>query len=128
MSTETTDNKLDDATIKQLTFKPGVCQNIAVAIVRAFTEDRIAWTDEVDLSFVLADDLNCIGLAWRRLTAVGIIKPIGQFRRSTKEASQGRRIFKYRLANEGLARTFLARNGWTPNVTAGQMELMEAKV
>lgn len=123
MNTQEVDQHLDDVTIKQLTWKPGINVNVAVAILKGFIEDRIQWTDEVDLGFVLPTDVNCIGTTWRRLSNLGILKPMEQFRRSTKDASKGRKVFKYRLANEGLAKAFLKRNGWTPNVTAGQTEM-----
>lgn len=116
------DDHLNEVALKQLTWKPGAMRNIAIAIAQAFLGDRIQWADEVDLSNVAAKDKNCIGSAWRLLAKAGIIEPIGGFRRSIKEASRGRKVFKYRLASERLAKTFLSRNGVTGHTT-GQPDL-----
>ncbi len=110
-TTQTVDTKLDDATLKQLAWKPTKHRDIALAITTHFLRDRIAWADTVDLSFVAAEDLNCIGTAWRELMRVRILEPMGMFKRSKKEDSKGRKVFKYRLASEPLARAFLRRHG-----------------
>lgn len=105
-------------------------RNVAIAIAaRAIEEgDRVFWADAVDLKFVGAEDRNCIGMAWRRLVNAGILKRMDLNRRSTNKASKGRIVFKYRLASEGLARTFLERNGWTGRVAVnGERLLFDAQ-
>ena len=44
---------LDEKTILQLSWKPSIVRNIALTIVKHFPKDRIAYTDEVNLAFVL---------------------------------------------------------------------------
>lgn len=101
---------LDDKTIKMLTWKPQVCRDIAVAIVRAVLKSPTIWPDEVGLGFVQPADKNCIGVAWRRLKNNGIISHGTAFRRSKSEGAAKRTIFCYTLANRTLAEKFLALN------------------
>jgi hypothetical protein len=112
------DAALDEAFIRQVTWKPSIMRNIAIAIVAraVWEQDRVFWADDIDLSFVGPDDRNCIGGAWRQLVKAGIVKRTDLNRRSTKEASRGRTVFKYRLASDAKARTFLDRNGWTGKI------------
>lgn len=114
MNSAEVDASLSEIQIKQLTWKPSCCRNVAVDIVRSFLEDRIQFSDHVPLDWVADADANVIGATWKRLVDAGILAPMGQFKRSEKEASRGRKVFKYRLASEKLAQTFLARNGVTP--------------
>ena len=115
--TKTVDAKLDEVAIKQLTWKPTVMRDVAHIIVSHFLKDRIAWSDDVEIAGLRHEDMNCIGSAWRLLTGAGVIAPLAQFRRSTKEASKGRKVFKYRLASQAKAETWLARNGFQNLVT-----------
>jgi hypothetical protein len=114
------DAALDEAFMRQVTWKPSVMRNIAIKIAaRAISEgDRIFWADDIDFDFVEPGDRNCIGGAWRQLVKAGIVKRTDLNRRSTKKASRGRTVFKYRLASAARAETFLKRNGWTGNITA----------
>ena len=119
------DASLDDATIKQLSFKDGSCRNIAVRIVESFLPDKIQWQDDVPTGEVHDDDKNCIGMTWRRLAKLGIVKRMegaDDHRRSKLKARKGGLTWKYRLANPALAVTFLKRNGWT-RTRRGQPEL-----
>lgn len=115
MITETqnaVDVHLDDVIIRQLTWKPSTCQQIALAIVAFFTAHPFNshFTDEVDLSFVSKSDTSCIGTAWRNLCRNDILEHGTNFRRSKKEASKGSTIFDYRLKSVARAKTFLQRN------------------
>lgn len=94
-----------------LSWKPTTCQRIAVTIVKAALNSiGDIFPDEIDLSFVSADDSNLVGLAWKNLMRLNIIKHGNRFRRSTKPNSKGRTIFAYKLASRPLAITFLNRN------------------
>lgn len=117
------DLHLDDQTVKLLTWKPSVMRDIAGEIVRSFLRDRIAWSDEVDLSGVPPESANAIGLCWRQLTRAGIVEPMGQFQRSTRPEARGRRVFKYRLASEARALAFLRANGLVAGSFSKQREL-----
>ena len=110
--TTTSQPALDDALLKQLSFKPGTMRQAAVAIARHMLASQVVWSDEVDLSFIQSKkDKNCIGGAWRQLRQAGIISRCAEFRRSTKKESRGRTVFKWRVESMRLAETFLARNG-----------------
>lgn len=113
-----TDAALDEAFIRCITWKPSIMRNVAIKIVaRAVWEgDKVFWADDVDLDFVPADSRNCIGMAWRQMVKAGILKRTDLNRRSTKAASKGRVVFKYRLASAARANTFLERNGWTGKI------------
>ena len=67
---------LDDATIKQFSFKPGPVQQIAVRIILAAlnSPSMTFWPDDVDFTDVEDKDANAIGLSFRRLRAVGLIE------------------------------------------------------
>ncbi len=106
-------SELDEALIKQISFKPGVCRAVACKIVRAFlsAETVGVWPDEIDFTDVAGDDKNSIGLAFRRLRTIGLIEQSGQYKSSEAKGSRGRAIFQWNLVNFGLAKTFLARNG-----------------
>ncbi len=121
-----TDEKLDEATLCQLTWKPTICRNVALAIVKHFIRDRICYTDDIDLSFVPGLDKNVIGLTFRRLREAGIIAETGRSRRNDPKKRpdrRGGRCFQYRLRSERRAVTFCEWNGWVPNVCNGQNEL-----
>jgi hypothetical protein len=122
MNPQEIDAHLDDVTIKQLTFKPGVATDVAVAIVKHYVEHLVAFADEVNLPALADADVNCVGLAWRRLANVGIICQTGDHRRSQRDRRKGGVVWKYRLLSHKLAVTFLARNGIT-NFRRGQGEL-----
>jgi hypothetical protein len=112
--TATAQKPLDDALIKQLTFKPSIMRDIAIVIVQAMlaAPDYKLWADELDMSFVQEKkDKNCIGGAWRQLRQVGILSRSTEFRRSVYKPSKGRTVFMWRLQSLKLAETFLARNG-----------------
>lgn len=126
MRTHKVEAALDEATIQRLTWKPNICRNIAVGIVKHFLQDRIAYTDEVDLKFVLATDANCIGTSFRRLREAGIIALTGRFRKSDPKRRPDRKsslVFQWRLVSEKRAQTFCQRNGWLPNLCNGQDEM-----
>lgn len=110
--TATAQPALDDALLKQLSFKPGVVRSAAVAIARHMLASQVVWSDEVDLSFIQSKkDKNCIGGAWRQLRQCGIIERCEEFRRSGKKESKGRTVFRWRIQSMRLAETFLSRNG-----------------
>jgi len=123
---DATDQLLDDVTLKQIAFKPGLMQAVAVTIVSQFLPDRIIWLDEVELPPGLEKkDMNCVSATWRRLCKLGILKRMEgaeNYRRSAKKSRRGGTVFKYRVLNEKLAETFLKRNGWT-RTRRGQPEL-----
>lgn len=105
---------LDQATIKQLTWKPGTARAVAVAIVsHALNGPDILWPDQVDYSTtgMTTDDKNCVGLAFRNLQRNGILEHGANFRRSEIKVANGRTIFSYRLASRSRAELFLKRNG-----------------
>lgn len=111
----TTDQHLNEVALKQLTWKAGPLRDVACLIAEKVTvEPYTIWPDEIALASINSDDRNCVGSAWRLLTRAGVIKPTSDFRRSTAETSRGRKIFRYDLASMALARTFLRRNGRTP--------------
>lgn len=113
-----TPETLDAATIKALTWKPTIVRNVAIRIVSQAVEahDRIFWADNIDFDFIGPSDSACIGLAWRMLVKVGILKRTDLNRRSIKESSRGRVVFKYRVACLKRAAIFLERNGWSGRV------------
>src|SRR6187551_2288151 len=88
---DATDAHLDEVTLRQLSWKPNLCRNIAVALCRHFLKDRIAYTDAINLDFVTTADANCIGLTFRRLREQGIICETGRFKRNDKTKRPGRR-------------------------------------
>lgn len=109
---------IDPAISKLLTWKPGPCANIAIRIVEQSIkeDDRIFFADEVPLDFVSWQETNAIGMCWRKLIQAGILKRLNVNRRSKKEGSRGRLVFKYRVADEELAKAFLELNKWTGKV------------
>lgn len=120
------DEQLNEITIQQLTWKPGICRNIAIGILKHFLKDRICYTDEIDLKFVPALDANCIGMTFRRLKEAGVIALTGKFRKSDRKRRPDRRsslVFQWRLISEKRAVTFCERNGWLPNLCNGQDEM-----
>jgi len=124
MSTEavaTADAALYDVAARQLAFNPGVIRNTMLDIAEQLLSDRIRWGDEFELS-ADGQNRNCVGTAYRLLMRAGIIGRMEQHRRSQRDGQKGRTVWKYRLASESLARTFIARNGRTPH-TKGQPEL-----
>ena len=102
---------LDAIEIKQLLWKPGQCRDIAIAIVVAMEKDRIKWQDEIDFRFVAPGDVNCIGMAWRKLIKLGVIKRLQANRRSIKKEAKGRTVWKYHLISPLRAKIFLEQNG-----------------
>lgn len=125
-NTKTTDEQLNEATIAQLTWKPNIVRNIALKLCERFLKDRIAYTDEIDLSFVPTLHANCIGLTFRRLRDMGIIKETGRFRQNSQKTRPGRKggkAFQWRIISDKRARLFMERNGWLPNLCTGQDEL-----
>lgn len=126
MNAKQIDATLDAKTIQQLTWKPALTCNIGITIVRHFVRDHIAYNDAVALDYVPDDSKNCIGLAWRRIVAAGIIKPTGRYKRSKADSRRGGKVYQYRLASLKLAETFLKRNGWKLGlVKAENMELFD---
>lgn len=123
IQSEPAQRALDAATVKQLSFKPGVCRTLAIAIVEHYLTDRLAWADIVPLPPLAPEDKNCVGLTWRRLVECGIVRKTGDFKPSKSASRRGGVIWKYRLANEALARTFLERNNHSPKVVRGQYEI-----
>lgn len=125
---KTVDEVLDAATINQLSWKPNIVRNIAIKIAAHFLKDRIAYTDELDMSFVPALDANCIGLTFRRLKQAGIIEETGRCRQSDikrRPDRHGGKAFQWRIKSDKRARTFLERNGWTAGLCNGQTELFD---
>lgn len=119
-----TNARLDEATLAQYTFKPGLVRNVAVAIATALHNKRgqPVWADEVALPELQSFDKNLIGLAWRNLTRWGIIARIEeQHRRSKVKSRNGGIAFQYRAPNWTLLEVFLARNSWCPRPTQGEL-------
>lgn len=108
-----TDAHLDEVTIKQLMWKPGVAQSLAVTILAHMVgrDDRIVFPDEIKTDWIGTESRNIIGTTWRTLAKMGIIKRTSGYRRSVAKNSNGRTIFSYRIESENLARAFLKRNG-----------------
>lgn len=122
MNTPAIDQHLNEVVVRQMTWKPGPLRDVACLIAeRVSVSPFTIWPDEIILTSIGSEDRNCVGSAWRLLTKAGIIKPTSDFRRSTAETSRGRKIFRYDLASQSLARTFLIRNGRTPQTK--QVEL-----
>lgn len=108
------DATLDEATLKQVSFKPGAHRNICVSIVKHLLRDKICWGDELPIPVLKKQDKNCIGMSFRRLEKLELIHRMDEHhRRSLKEGQRGRLVFKYRIGNERLAKTFLKRNNAT---------------
>jgi hypothetical protein len=124
MSTPTAENELNEVAIKQLTWKPTVLRTVAVRVVNAVLEHRVVYPDEVDVSDVRAEDVNCIGSAWRQLVKAGVIEMTRDFRGSTAKNARGRIIHAYRLASKSRAHTFLKRNGSKPPSADPQLALL----
>lgn len=103
--------KLDKATIQQLTWKQKVCAIIAVRILTKALSSMAFFPDEVDFSDINADDKNVIGTTFRRLTKMEMIKETGNYRRSKSEDANGRRIFEYEVASTALANALVERLG-----------------
>jgi predicted transcriptional regulator len=123
---EQIDAQLDAATISQISFKPGPVTNISVAIVKHILSDRIVWMDDIELPQVDAADKNAIGLSIRRLANIGIItrmEGMNDHRRSKVKARRGGQVWKYRLANQKLAETFLKRNNCHVYRMPGELDL-----
>ncbi len=113
MTTETrsTTEVLAEVSQAQWLWKSPQLIAIAVAVVKFMVEhDGAHYTDEVDLSFVHADDKNLIGNVWLPLKNRGLLVMTEHWRRSTKPASKKRLVWQYRIANYSLAREFLRRN------------------
>lgn len=104
----------------------GPMRNVAIKIVsRAVQEnDRIFWSDDVDLAFLEPSEWAVIGMAWRKLLALRIIARMNLHRKSKRPGSRGRTIFKYRLASEALAQQFLAVNAWTGSASPSGERLL----
>lgn len=115
------DEKLDDVAVKQMLWKPGKIQSVAVAVTKCGLSRGIFYTDDVEMPELEDKDKNCIGIAFNSLAKLSIIQGTGLWRRSKRKESNGRKIFQYRLTKAGLARKFLERNG-SP-VIPPQMEL-----
>lgn len=114
-----TDQSLNEVTLAQLTFKPGPCRSVAVAIAKSFDESPTGsvWADEVPLPALAAEDKNVIGTTWRNLAKWKIIQRLegaGDHRRSTRKGRKGGVVFRYQLRNRGLLQTFLRRNNCEP--------------
>ena len=119
------DQHLDQKTLLVLTWKNPTMKRIASVICRHYIADKIAWSDEMDLSFVRDEDRNCIGLCWRLLVKpLGIIEPMGQFKRSKTDSRRGGWIFKYRIVDEKKARALLNRFGEVTPTGEVQPELI----
>jgi len=122
------DKHLMEKSIAQLLFKAGPCRAVAVAIAKAFLDSPgdSVWSDEVQLPELAADDKNVIGTAWKNLARLGLVQRqegVGDHRRSTREASRGRTVWRYRIMDAASLRTFLARNGGSNGVQS-QPELL----
>jgi hypothetical protein len=124
----TVDQHLDTKSLLQITFKPGICREVAVAIAAAFqaAPGAVLWSDEVTLPELRPEDVNAVGLSWRRLAKAGIIQRLeGQtdHRRSTSKARKGGVVWRYRIASHSLLRAFLKANG-APAPAAKQLQLV----
>ena len=122
------DAGLDWGTIKQLIWKNDTCKRVAVLIVESFLKDKIQWSDDVNVQGLDDKDKNIIGLTWRRLAKLGILKRMEgaeDHRRSKVKSRKGGIVWKYRLVNPALANAFLKRNGWNPT-RRNQPELLLA--
>jgi hypothetical protein len=109
----TSEQHLDGATIKQMTWKPGVLRNLAVTIVeRALTTDKL-WPDEISLAGLSPDDRNTVGIAWRLLARAEVIQQTGSYRKSNADGRRSGTVFEYELKSRARAQTFLQRNGRT---------------
>lgn len=121
------EESLSDVALKQLTWKPDVCRNVALKIAEHSMRDRIFYPDEVDFSFVPVQDVNCIGTAFMRLRLAGMIEQTGRFRKADikkRPDRKGGMVFQWRLVSYKRAETFCKRNDFVPNITNGQMLLV----
>lgn len=103
--------KLDAATILQLTWKQKVCAIVAVRILELALKYDEFYPDDVETRDILDEDKNIIGTTFRRLTKQKLIAETGNYRRSSAESANGRRIFGYKLASRALAETLVERLG-----------------
>jgi hypothetical protein len=108
----------------QFAFKSEAVKRYACRVAEIAADHGAVWPDEVDVELVNEEDRNCVGGVYRWLKNAGILVHTTEFRRSKADGAKGRTIFKYLLANESLARTFLRRNQPAPAV-AGQPELFQ---
>lgn len=109
------DQHLDRVALAQFTFKGDKLRAVGVAVAKAFSglQPKV-WADEVQLPELGPDDRNIVGTAWKNLARWGIIQRMegeGDHRRSTRPGRRGGIVFRYRLTNQKLLETFLARNG-----------------
>lgn len=113
---EKTDSYLDEKTLLQLTFKPGICRNVAVTIATAAEASASSsiWADEIPLPELQPEDKNTIGLAFRNLSRWGIIERCEgatDHRRSRREGRKGGVCWRYVVKSRKLLRAFLRANG-----------------
>jgi hypothetical protein len=119
--------ELDDALIKQLTFKPGAMREAACLIILKLSVAP-AYADEIDFTGIGPRDKNCIGGAFRQLKQAGLIQPHDrQFRRSTSKTANGRTVFRWSIVSVRLAKKFLERNGQNPRPLQLNLLSVESK-
>jgi len=103
--------------------RDSVTTKVATVITKSFLRDRIQWADNVPTGFIPPQERNRVGLAWLMLVRCGILKRVKQEKPSADPKARGRRVRKFRLASESLAREFLEINGdFTPR--KGQFPLL----
>lgn len=127
MQNNNIDNELDAATIAQLTWKPGTCALVALAIAKAFLNSptNSVWSDTVTLPQLNMEDKNCIGTTWRRLAKMGLITRMEgatDHRRSQNKSRKGGTAWRYVAQSPALLRSYVSRNE-PLNQTQTQTEL-----
>ena len=112
MNSAQVDNHLQDVALDQLCFKGSKMRSVMIAIVTQILCGR-HWMDEIEMPELGAADKNCIGGAMKTLAGRGIIlRQEGKdaYRRSQKDASRGRVVWRYIIPCRKLAETFLKAN------------------
>ena len=123
----TPDTHLDAVALKQLTWKPSAVRNVPVGIVsKIILPPFKVWPDQVSLAAVSQEDRQAVGTAWRLLSKSEVIKQTGNYRKSTAAGRRSSLVFEYELHSTNRAKTFLRRNGVTPQTVETQAELFTA--
>ncbi|MGO9585117.1 MAG: hypothetical protein ACLP2Y_02755 [Limisphaerales bacterium] len=119
------EHQLDEVTIKQLVWKPGIVRNLAVDIVAKVLTAETVWPDEFSHTDLPDTDRHVIGIAWRMLNRAGVIQQTGNYRKSKSANRNGGAVFEYEVKSRTRAHTFLQRNGRTA-IEPNQPELFRA--
>ena len=118
-TTETTEERLQSKALLQFAFKGDKVRQVATAVAMAFdnSPSGSVWVDEIELPPLDVEDRNIIGLVYKNMAKWGMIERLegaDSHRRSQRNGRRGGTIFKYRLTNRSLLKTFMLRNHAVP--------------